>query len=427
MNSAQEMAVVRIITRLNVGGPAIQAILVTDAFRQKGHRASLVAGEVSPGEASMEYLAEANKVEPIKISTLSRGISFHKDLAALWRLIAVLRREKPLIVHTHTAKAGTLGRLAALATRVPIRVHTFHGHVFDGYFSSFVTRLFLTVERFLSRHSDCIVAVSESQRKELVEVYRIAPAQKVVTIPLGFDLRPFLQVNGQEGSFRTLLGYGPDTTLVGWIGRLTPIKAPGVFLDCATLLRADSPKARFVMVGDGELRGECEKQIHREQLSKIATVTGWQRDLARIYADLDLVVSTSINEGTPVALLEAMASARAFVATDVGGVRDLMVGSGRSFEGVEIFDNGILVQRDVRSLSWAIRYLIDRPELCGDMGRAGREFVRDRFSHHRLADDLEALYLSLAVSKGQLQQDQRLPAQMCASASVFPSSRKVEQ
>ena len=424
MNSAQEMTVVRIIARLNVGGPAIQAILMTNAFRRKGYRALLVAGEVSPGEASMEYLAEANKVELIKMSNLSRGISFYKDLASLWRLIAILHREKPLVVHTHTAKAGTLGRLAAIATRVPIRVHTFHGHVFNGYFSSLVTRLFLTVERFLSRHSDCIVAVSESQRKELVEVYRIAPAQKIVTIPLGFDLGPFLRVNGREGSLGSSLGYGPDTALVGWVGRLTPIKAPGAFLDCAALLREDSPKVRFVMVGDGELRGECEDQIHREQLDKIVTITGWQRDLARFYADLDLVVSTSINEGTPVALLEAMASARAFVATDVGGVRDLMVGSGRSFDGMEIFDNGILVRRDVRSLAGAVRHLLERLELCRDMGRAGRKFVRDRFSHHRLADDLEALYLSLAVSKGKLQQQQHahLPARQ--GASLFNLRRK---
>ena len=423
MNPVPTISVVRIITRLNVGGPAIQAILMTNALRARGYRPSLVTGEVSPGEASMEYLAEAVDVAPIKVSSMGRSVSVFRDLTTLMRLINILRQEKPLIVHTHTAKAGTLGRLAALATGVPIRIHTFHGNVFNGYFSDFVTRLFLIVERFLSRHTECIVAVSESQRRELVETYRIAPAQKVTTIPLGFDLDPFLRVDSHKGLLQDSAGYEPDTPLIGWVGRLTRIKAPSLFLDLATQIHHDCPYARFVMVGDGELRGECEDQICRSQLDKVVTITGWQRDLAPIYADLDLIVSTSINEGTPVALLEAMAAATAFVATDVGGVRDLMVGNGRTIAGMEIFDNGILVSRDATSVAYAVRYLMEKPDLRRDMGRAGREFVRERFSHHRLADDLDALYLSLALSKGQ----QRSHSLARQGSSPLSTSTKAEQ
>jgi glycosyltransferase involved in cell wall biosynthesis len=417
MNSADEITVVRVIARLNVGGPAMQAILMTDAFRQKGYRALLLTGEVLASEGSMEYLARAKDVEPIKIATMSRSISSYKDLAALWRIIRILRREKPLVIHTHTAKAGALGRIAALVTRVPVRVHTFHGHVFQGYFSPFVTRIFLMFERFLARHSDCIVAVSESQRKELVETYHIAPAQKTAVIPLGFDMNPFLGVNGREGSLRRSLAYGPDTALVGWIGRLTPIKAPGSFLHSAALVHAQFFAARFVMVGDGELRRACELRIRSEGLDSVVTIIGWQRQLAPIYADLDLVVSTSINEGTPVALLEAMASARPFVATDVGGVRDLMKGCGRMTEGMEVFDNGILVPRDPHRVAHAIRHLLARPALRKAMGQAGRKFVSSQFSQHRLANDLESLYLSLAHSKGLLQS--KFPS-LAASPLPFP-------
>jgi len=410
MNSAQPATIARVIARLNVGGPAMQAILLTDAFRRKGYRTLLLTGEVAAGEASMEYLADAKDVELIRIAGMSRSIAFYKDFVVLWQLVRILRREKPLIIHTHTAKAGTLGRLAAIAAGVPIRVHTFHGHVFRGYFPVLVTRLFVSIERWLARHSDCIIAVSDSQKRELVDVYRIAPAEKIAVIPLGLDLDPFLHVGGIESPQRGSVGGRGHTLLVGWIGRLTPIKAPNLFLDCAVAMRSALPAVRFVMVGDGELRRECEERIQREGLESAVSLAGWRRQLAPIYAKLDLVVSTSVNEGTPVVLLEAMASARPFVATNVGGVRDLMVGRGRRIDGVEVFDNGILVPQNVQCVAYAVRFLLERSELRLAMGEAGRDFARSRFSHHRLANDLEALYLRLAHSKGLLPHHAPSPA-----------------
>jgi len=399
VNLVEEITIARVIARLNVGGPAIQAILMTDAFRQKGYRTLLLTGEVPPGEASMEYLAEAKDVTPIKIGSMSRRIALYRDFIALWALIHIFRRETPTIVHTHTAKAGTLGRIAAIVARVPIRVHTFHGHIFHGYFSPLLTRLFLAVERFLARHTDCIVAISESQRNELADVYKIAPREKVVVIPLGFDLEPFLRVNGRKGSLRSAASSSQDQPFVGWIGRLTTIKAPSLIIDCAARFKKHPLTPRFVMVGDGDLRQQCEATIRCKGLDEVVSLTGWRRDLPAIYSDLDFVVSTSINEGTPIALLEAMASAKAFVSTDVGGVRDLMLGSGFKVGGMEIFDNGILVKSDVGNVAEAVEYLIQNPSRSQAMGQKGREFVRGRFSQVRLADDLEELYQSLAKTK----------------------------
>jgi glycosyltransferase involved in cell wall biosynthesis len=405
MSSAKSLTIARVIARLNVGGPATQAILMTEAFQKKGYRALLLTGEVPPGEGSMESLAYERGVQPIKINRLSRKISPAADLKSLWRLIRTFRRERPTILHTHTAKAGTLGRLAAMVTRVPVRVHTFHGHVFSGYFSPGLTRIFLAIERFLGRHTDCIIAISETQRKELVETYKIAPPDKVVVIPLGFDLEPLLRVNGHEGSLRAASGCHRQGALVGWIGRITAIKAPALFLESAARIRAALPSVQFVMVGDGELRQDCEARIRQAGLDGKVVLAGWKRNLSAVYADLDLLLLTSINEGTPLALLEAMASGRPFIATDVGGVRDLMIGTARREEGWERFENGILVPRDSRRIAEAAQYLLVRPELRREMGFAGREFVRSRYSSNRLAADLEGLYLQLARRKKCLEED----------------------
>jgi glycosyltransferase involved in cell wall biosynthesis len=410
MKSGRGFTIARLIARLNVGGPSTQAILMTEAFQKKGYRALLLTGEVPAGEGSMEYLAHERGVEPIKITKLSRKLSSTADLQSFWRLIRLFRRERPMILHTHTAKAGTLGRLAAMVTGVPVRVHTFHGHVFSGYFSPGLTRIFLAIERFLGRHTDCIIAISWSQRKELVETYRIAPQDKVVTIPLGFDLDRFLRVNEHEGSLRAAAGCGREAALVGWIGRMTAIKAPALFLESAVRIQAALPSVQFVMVGDGDLRPDCEAHIRQAGLHDKVVLAGWKRDLSPVYADLDLLLLTSINEGTPLALLEAMASGRSFIATDVGGVRDLMTGTVRKEEGWERFDNGILVPRDSRRIAEAAQYLLVRPELRREMGRAGREFVRKRYSCGRLAADLEHLYVQLARRKKCLEENEAVPS-----------------
>lgn len=402
MSWRRQIGIAHVIARLNVGGPAIQAILTTDAFRARGYNTLLVAGRVALGETNMDYFARAHKVDVVPIGALSRSIALHKDVVSLLQLVRIFGQRRPTIVHTHTAKAGTLGRLAAMIVGIPIRVHTFHGHVFNGYFSPLVTQAFVKIERFLARHTDCIIAISESQKKDLTDIYHIAPAEKVVVVPLGLDLAPFLQVKDSNGAIHAAIRCPSALPLVGWIGRFTAIKAPDLFLHCVRLGRDSFPSARFVMVGGGELLSECEQQIERDGLHDSVTLLGWQRDLPKICADLELVVCTSTNEGTPVALLEAMACAKAIVSTDVGGVRDLMAGSPSPVAGMELFENGILVPRDPHLLARAICFLLDNPQCRRAMGQAGREFVRTRFSQVRLADDLERLYLSLARLKGLL-------------------------
>ena len=401
MSLPQGTTVAHVIARLNVGGAAVQVMSAVEGLRDERYRTLLLVGELPPGETSMEYMAEARGLEITRIDGMSREISWSDDFRALLQLVRIFRRERPLIVHTHTAKAGTLGRIASLLAGVPIRVHTFHGHVFEGYFSSLATRIFVFIERMLARVTDCIVTVTESQRHDLVSKYRIAPAEKIVAIPYGFDLQRFLDVDGRRVVFRKHLSVGPQQTLIGWIGRLTPIKAPELLIDAAAKLRSD-PEIRFVMIGDGELREACEAQVSRDGLGSKVAITGWMKNLESLYADLDLVVLTSINEGSPMALLEAMASAKAFIATDVGGVRDLMAGSATNKDGMQIFDNGILVSRDPRLLAKAIEFLVHNPQLRTAMGENGRRLASARYSMHRLTQSLDGLYTQLASSKGQL-------------------------
>lgn len=398
MSSTQSIKVAQVITRLNVGGATVQVLLTTKALCERQHHAVLVSGELSAGEGSMDYLAETLGVPVVKICGLRRECGFD-DLLALLRLIRVFRRERPEIVHTHTAKAGTLGRIAAWLTGVPVRVHTFHGNVFEGYFGWPVGWAIRRVEYVLALITDCLITVSQSQRRQLVETYRIAPAEKIVSIPLALEMKSLLKVEGRDGRLRADVGCSPDEVLVGWVGRLTAVKAPELLLDCARLVSTNGG-CRFVMVGDGELRAACEQRIRSLGLEPQVTMVGWQRELAGIYADLDLVVLTSKNEGTPVTLLEAMAAGRPFVATDVGGVRDLTVGQPRKMNGFEVFDNGVLVPAgDARALAEATGYLIGNPELRCAMGTKGRQFVVSRFSPDRLASDLESLYEKLLQRK----------------------------
>jgi glycosyltransferase involved in cell wall biosynthesis len=250
-----------------------------------------------------------------------------------------------------------------------------------------------------------LVAVSPEVRDDLVGLGVAAP-EKFSVIRLGIDLDDRTAVGAGDGSEqRRLFGVADSSFVVGWIGRMTAIKAPALFLESALRIRATLPSVQFVMVGDGELREDCEARIRQADLQDKVFLTGWQRDLTEVYADLDLLLLTSINEGTPLALLEAMASGRSFIAADVGGVRDLMIGTGRREEGWERFDNGILVPRDSRRMAEAAQYLLLRPELRREMGCAGREFVRNRYSWNRLTADLECLYLQLARKKKCLEQD----------------------
>ena len=323
-DAAGRSTVVRIIDRLNVGGPAIHAVLTARGLDRSRFRTILVIGSVETGEADMGYLLDGADVETVVIPSLGRELRPLRDVATVWRLWRVLRRYRPDIVHTHKSKAGALARPLALLMRVPVRVHTYHGHVYRGYFGRAKTMLFLVIERLLARATHRLVALSPRLLDELSDGYRIAKRDRFTVVPLGFDLAPFVAAEAHAGALRAELGLGAAAVLVGIVGRMVPVKDHATFIAAAQLLAARRPEVHFVFVGAGELEQPVRDALARAGLQSRAHLLGWRRDLPRVYADLAVVALSSINEGTPVTLVEAMAAGVPVAATRVGGVADLL-------------------------------------------------------------------------------------------------------
>jgi len=386
----EKLRVLRAITRLNIGGPAIHAILLTQGLQNQRFSSVLVTGLEEPHEGTMRDLAAAHGVLPLVLEELGREVSPANDLRATLRMYRLIRRLRPHILHTHMAKAGTAGRLAGLLARVPIVVHTFHGHTFHSYFGPTRTALFLQIERLLARFTDRIVAVGEDQRREIA-AYGVAPASKIVSIPLGLEIEQLLDAERERGQLKAELGLNGRSKLVGIIARLVPIKAHEVFLEAAARVRRESPASYFLVIGDGERRAELERLAGQLGLGSSVRFLGWRGDMKRVYADLDVVALSSNNEGSPVALIEAMAAARPVVATRVGGVGEV-VQDGRT---------GLLVPpREPDALARGILELLRAPERAEQLGQAGRQRVYPRYAASRLVADVERLYLDLARDKG---------------------------
>lgn len=377
--------VMRIIARLNVGGPAIHTVLLTEGLEDAAFHSLLVIGRHGEHEGDMSYVARERGVTPTVIPELGRELSWRDDLVAFGKLVRLMRSFRPRIVHTHTAKAGAVGRFAAIVAGVPLRVHTFHGHVFHGYFGRTKTRVFLWIERALGRFTQRVIAISERQRDELCDTYRVIPRRRCEVIPLGFDLRPFAAVERRRGELRRELGCPDGRPLVGIVGRLVPIKNHAMFLEVAQRVVRERD-AGFVVVGDGELRQPLEREAAERGLKDRTYFLGWRRDLDTIYADLDVVALTSINEGTPVTLIEGMAAGRPVVATRVGGVADV----------VEHERSGLLVDSgDAEACARAVLRLLGDRALGERLGREGRERALARYGAERLVGDVRRLYLEL--------------------------------
>lgn len=379
--------IMRIIARLNVGGPAIHVTLLTGRLTPPDFETTLVCGHIGPGEGDMAYLAESRGIQPVYIAQLGRELSPLRDLVTLVKLWRVMRQLRPDVVHTHTAKAGFVGRIAAWLARVPVRVHTFHGHVLYGYFSPVKSRLFLWLERFTARLSDRLITISPALKDELVNTYHIAPASKFVVVPLGLELAPYAGMRRHQGAFRTTFGIPPGAPLIGIVGRIVPIKNHALFLHMAERVRKRVPGVRFVIIGDGESRADVEAQVDSLGLRDAVNFTGWLHDLQPVYSDLDVLVIASDNEGTPVSIIEALAAGVHVVSTAVGGVPDLLRGG----------EYGRLVPpRDPDALADAIVAALADPEQ-----NSARQAVVAAYDIARLADDLAALYRDLLVSKRQ--------------------------
>ena len=375
----------RIIGRLNIGGPAIHAILLAEGLRSRGYETVLVSGQEGPREGSLRDRAVQKGVAPLFLRELGREVRPGRDLLALCKLVRLLRQQQPEIVHTHTAKAGALGRIAAKIVGIPLVVHTFHGHIMHGYFSRGVTRLFLATERRLAMVTTRILTVSAGLRDELLRL-GIGRPDTVEVMPLGLELDGFLRSDLRRGEFRRRLGISPEVPLVGIIARLVPIKDHTTFLEAASDLHRSRPDVRFLIVGDGELRPQLEQQAVAFGLNHCVDFLGWQRELEPIYADLNLVVLSSLNEGTPVSLIEAMAAGLSVVATRVGGVPDL----------VEHGKTGLLVPpKNPVALSEAMKALLGDPDRGRQMGRLARETVYPKYSDAALIDRMDRLYSSM--------------------------------
>ena len=385
--------VLRIITRLNVGGPSIQAIALSEQLAKRGFDTRLIHGRLGTGEGDMRYLLTTPAVAR-QLSALRRDIAPLHDAVALVQVLDAIRDFRPHLIHTHMAKAGTIGRVAASifnrsagrdrAVRV---VHTYHGHVLEGYFSPARTKAILGVERLLARASDSLVAISPRIAHELLTDYRIGRPDQYRVIPLGFDLRRMTTIGDSDRrAARAALGLAPDAHVIFTAGRLTAIKRHDLFLDVAGLIAARDTQAAFLIAGDGELRSALEEQARAAGIVDRVRFLGWRRDLETLYAASDLFLLTSRNEGTPVALIESLAAAVPGVSTDVGGVRDVIVDERLGL---------VAPFGDARALADHAIALLSDPDRRHSMGEAGRQSVLARYGLDRLVDDVERLYREL--------------------------------
>jgi len=386
----EPIRVLRVIARLNMGGPAIHVTNLAAGLETRGYHTTLVAGSLAWGEDSMAFLAERLGVSVVSVPEIQREISVLHDLRSVRRIASIIREERPHILHTHTAKAGAIARAAALLAadaRPPVVLHTFHGHVLKGYFKPGRTAVFREVERSLARASDVLVAVSPEVRDDLVEL-GVAPREKFAVVRLGIPLAERLDDATAERDYRRLYGISPGAFVVGWVGRMTGVKATGAVLEIVRATRDRGVDAVLCMVGDGPDRDRLEQLARDLGVARECFFAGYQSEIAGYYRLFDAFVLPSVNEGTPVSAIEALAGGRPVVATRVGGVPDVVR------DGVD----GFLVEPgDVDAMADRLAALAGDPELRARMGAAGRERVIERYSVERLLDDTDRLYRDLLM------------------------------
>ena len=403
--------VVRVIDRLNIGGPAKHVVWLTAGLSSTEFENTLITGTVPPGEGDMSYFARDREVEPVVISEMSRELSV-RDLLVILKLFLQFLRLKPQIIHTHKAKAGAVGRVAAILYKwltpsaLVLRprqcriVHTYHGHIFHSYYGRLKTRVFITIERVLARLTDRIVVISELQRREICDTFRVGRREQFLVVPLGLD---FEEMVDDRQSLRREYAISDDEVVIGIVGRLCEVKNHAMLIESAALVKGGcngtGPRTRVVIVGDGHLRADIERQARDLGIAENTVLTGFRQDATSLYSGLDIAALTSLNEGTPLTLIEAMCCGRPVAATEVGGVVDVMGSRRESLDGFTIWDHGVTAPSgDAATFARALRFLVQSPDLRREMGERGRMFVRSRMSTERLVNDIEALYHGLTGS-----------------------------
>tara|TARA_Y100000746_G_scaffold110793_1_gene94877 strand:+ start:312 stop:1502 length:1191 start_codon:yes stop_codon:yes gene_type:complete len=386
--------VLRILNRFNVGGPTHNATYLTK-FLSPDYETKLIAGKKLDSEASSEYILEKYSIDYFIVKNMNRSLNLVKDIKAFIEIRKIIKEYKPDIVHTHASKSGALGRLAAISMKVPIIVHTFHGHVFHSYFGKLKTYIYILVERYLAKKSSAIIAISDLQKNEISKDFKICLPEKISVIPLGFDLDKFQNNIIEERSvFRNEFMLSDDFIAIGIIGRLTSIKNHELFIrSIHQVLPIIKNKIKVFIVGNGEDEQDLLKlskslnlatsTVNKKDTNALIQFISWRSDMTAVYAGLDIVALTSLNEGTPVTLIEAQAAKKPIVSTDVGGVRDIVI---KDKTGL------ICDSQDINGFVNNLQKLIENKDLRVSLGAAGYENVHEKFDYRRLVSDVKSLY-----------------------------------
>lgn len=389
----KKIKVLRIINRFNIGGPTYNATFLT-RYMGDDFETLLIGGLPEPGEADSLHILNQYEVKPLLLKEMQRNPNIKSDRAAYKKIKDIILDFQPDIVHTHAAKAGALGRKAAKSAGVPIIIHTYHGHVFQGYFNKLKTLLFKSIERKLAKYSTQIVAISPLQKKELADIHKICSAEQIEVIPLGFDLEKFhLNKDENRKATRNCYQLEENEIAIGIIGRLAPIKNHSFFVDVMKEVSAKtSKKIRVFIVGDGEERENIEQQISNFKWPENIRfeLTSWIQDVSSFNPGMDIICLCSKNEGTPVSLIEAQAANVPVISTDVGGVRDI----------VSDKKTGIIVTPGAKNeYTEQLLLLIENDEFRKQLSESGWDHVKDNFHYTRLVDDMKQLYLKLLGEK----------------------------
>ncbi len=379
----RKLKIIRIQSRICIGGPSIHSEILSKYLDPERFETILIGGALDDGEKGRVEDLRRQSIQITTIAEMGREISLWSDIKALMKLYQIIHREKPDIVHTHTAKAGAIGRIAAWLAGVPVIIHTFHGHVFHHYFGKLKTWLFIQFERWLAKITTCIIVISRSQKYDIVTKFRITNKKKVITIPLGLELERFLLINKDTFHLKNEFGISRNEFLIGIVGRIVPIKNHELLLKVIKLLREQQFPVHLCIVGDGELRNELIQSAREKNILNYTHFTGWRLDMENIYSGMDLLALSSLNEGTPVAIIEAMASQVPVVATAVGGVPDLISDCETGF---------LSAPNDANDLAEKIRQILVNPEMTTKIIKKARKSVEKNYHYRRLIKDIQNLY-----------------------------------
>ncbi len=367
---------------MNVGGPSLHVLYLSRDLTPFGFETRLAVGEPAKVEGSMIPLCEANGIKPVIIPSLNRPIDLVRDIRAFLGIVNQIRDFRPHIVHTHTTKAGILGRLAAIVCRVPVIAHTFHGHVFEGYFSPVVSRGIVSFERFLARLSDAIITLSPGLREDFLSRMRIPRNDKVHVVPLGLELGKFLKTPRRTGTFRKSLGIPERAGLLGVVARLVPVKNHQGILRVFSRLVPKIPDLHLAFIGGGELETDIRREIRALGLGGRVHLTGIIHDIEAVYSDLDLLLLASFNEGTPVVIIEALSGGCPVASTPVGGVREILEG------GIL----GTMIRPDEPGMAADLVSLLPRLLEAESRMQAARKRVSDKFGIPNLVGKVAEIY-----------------------------------